>query len=93
MESNDKSSVDMKKLSELRQGAVVLDPIQKAAANPRSRSLAIRGKCYECQGCDADPCWQWRVGNCDITGCSLHPLRPYQGKLGTPTPAALRQDA
>jgi hypothetical protein len=36
-------------------GSPTLDPIQRAAANPTSRALAIAAKCYDCQGCDADP--------------------------------------
>jgi len=45
--------------SDTRRGPTV-DPITKAKNKPQSRQLAINAKCYECQGCDADPCWQWR---------------------------------
>lgn len=66
-----------------------LDPLEKAKANPRSRSLAIKAKCYDCEGRDSDPCWKWRVGNCQITGCPLWPVRPYQRLAGNPVPASL----
>jgi len=38
-----------------------VDPITKAKNKPTSRKLAINAKCYECQGSDADRCWQWRA--------------------------------
>ncbi len=55
-----------------------LDPIQRAAANPTSLSLAIRAKCYDCVGQDADANWQRRVGTCSCTTCPLHHVRPYR---------------
>ena len=66
------------------------DPIQKAKANPNSLRLAINAKCYDCQGQDADPCVEWRIGNCEIPDCPLYPVRPYKHLLGKPVPASLR---
>lgn len=53
-----------------------LDPLQKAAKNPTSRSLAIRAKCYDCVGQNVDPGWHRRVRECEITSCPLWPFRP-----------------
>lgn len=55
-----------------------LDPIERLATNPTSLRLAINAKCYDCQGQDADPNWQRRVGECGCTTCPLHAVRPYQ---------------
>ncbi len=68
-----------------------LDPIQKVKKNPKSLRAAINGKCYECEGEDADPAFRWRIGNCAVgIGCPLYGLRPYQNQLGKPTPRSLR---
>jgi hypothetical protein len=64
-------------------------PAEAARQNPRSRRFAINAKCFDCQGGDADPCWQWRVGNCDISSCGLYPLRPHQRMAGKPVPPSL----
>lgn len=66
-----------------------LDPLEKAKRNPNSRKLAINAKCYECQGCNADPAVKWRIGNCEVEGCPLHPFRPYQNMLGRAMPVLL----
>ena len=66
------------------------DPIAKARAKPASLRLAITAKCWDCIGGDADPCPRWRIGNCAVTACPLHPQRPYQRYLGDPVPASLR---
>jgi hypothetical protein len=55
-----------------------LDPMEKARRNPTSRALAIAAKCWDCQGGNADPGVRRRVGECSITRCPLHPVRPYQ---------------
>ena len=73
-----------------RKAVSVLDPIERAKTEPKSLRRAINAKCYECQGEDADPSWQWRVGNCEIPDCPLWPHRPYQKQKGLPTPARLR---
>jgi hypothetical protein len=66
-----------------------LDPTEKARRNPKSRSLAINAKCYDCEGRDSDPCVNWRIGNCKVPRCPLYPVRPYQHLHGTPTPPSL----
>lgn len=68
-----------------------LNPIEKAQADPKSKTKAIAGKCWDCQGGDADPGPRWRIGNCNIPHCSLYPVRPYQSQHGKPAPLALRQ--
>lgn len=68
---------------------VRLDPIQKAAADPKSKTKAIAGKCYDCEGRDSDPHWRWRVGNCGVKGCALWPVRPYRRMEGKPVPPSL----
>jgi hypothetical protein len=66
-----------------------LTPVERALAKPKSKTLAIKATCWQCQGGDADPCWQWRVGNCEIPSCPLYAHRPHQRHLGAPTPASL----
>lgn len=66
-----------------------LNPIESARRNPASRAAAIRAMCWTCQGCDADPGVQWRVGNCQITECPLWPHRPWKAQRGKPMPVAL----
>ena len=56
----------------------VLDPLEKAAANPRSLRLAINAKCFDCEGGNADPAVQRRIGTCEIRTCPLWTVRPYQ---------------
>ena len=64
-------------------------PMERREENPESRRLAMEAMCYQCQGEDADPCWQWRVGNCEVKHCALWDLRPHQRLYKTPTPKAL----
>ncbi len=64
-------------------------PVERALDDPTSKSKAIVAKCWDCQGGDADPCVSWRIGNCTIKACPLHPVRPHQRLFGTPTPKAL----
>jgi hypothetical protein len=54
-----------------------LNPLERAAKNPRSAKLAIHAKCYDCQGGDADPGIRARIRECSVTRCPLHPHRPY----------------
>lgn len=54
------------------------NPIERAKRNPRSLRLAVNAKCYDCQGRDADPGVKRRIGRCEISNCSLYPVRPYQ---------------
>ena len=69
---------------------VYLNPLEKSREKPTSKVLAIKAKCWQCQGEDADPCWKWRVGNCEIPDCGTFLHRPYQNLAGSPIPAALR---
>jgi hypothetical protein len=59
-----------------------LDPIAKAQANPHSRTLAIRAKCWSCCGAGADgqKVTRTSISTCPVTVCPLHPVRPYQDK-------------
>lgn len=65
------------------------NPLQRAAENPTSRTLAIAAKCFDCQGGDADPAWRWRIGNCTTVACPLVPVRPYRHLEGTDTPKVM----
>lgn len=56
-----------------------LDPIEKARQNPKSLRKAINGKCWDCQGGNADPGTRARIRDCTAT-CTLNPVRPYQAK-------------
>ena len=81
------------RIREMREAGIEperLDPMQKASRNPQSLRKAIDAKCWDCQGQDADPGVKWRVGNCQILDCPLHPVRPWRHLEGTAVPAALR---
>ena len=67
-----------------------MNPLEKSRANSKSWAAAIRAKCWQCQGEDADPNWQWRVGNCEIPDCGTYLRRPYQDMKGTKIPPSLR---
>jgi hypothetical protein len=54
------------------------NPLDEALARPKSRVLAIRAKCWDCEGRGADPGWQRRVRECVVESCPLWHLRPYQ---------------
>ena len=91
---HNKSRIDpaKRKLDEMHAAGIKLkhlDPIEKAKKNPNSLRSAINAMCYDCQGKDADPCVEWRIGNCQIVACTLFPHRPYQHLEGSPTPKAL----
>lgn len=64
-------------------------PAERAALNPRSAKLAIAAKCWDCVGADSDPNPRWRIGNCPVTRCALHPQRPHQAMSGRPVPPSL----
>ena len=55
-----------------------LNPYERALKNPNSRALAIRAKCWDCEGRGADPGWQQRVRTCVVEDCPLYHVRPYQ---------------
>lgn len=56
-----------------------LNPIEKARKNPKSLRMVINAKCFDCT------CGQRvEITHCPVTGCSLYPVRPYQGKRDQP---------
>lgn len=58
---------------------VQLNPAQRAAKNPTSRSLAIAAKCYDCTGgSNADGGYRRCIRECPSTRCALYAFRPYQ---------------
>ncbi len=57
-----------------------LDPIEKTRANQTSLRLAINGKYWDCIGAGADPNPRSSIMGYAIMDCTLHPVRPYQGK-------------
>ena len=77
------------KANKARREQKLRDPLTVAKLKPTSMRAAINAKCYDCEGRNYDPAWQWRVGNCTIPECPLYNLRPYQEKEGTPTPTTL----
>lgn len=72
----------------------VLDPLEKARANPRSLKLAIRAMCWQCEGGFADPGVRQRVGLCPNAQCPLWNHRPWQKKAdGASADAGLEDEA
>ncbi len=67
----------------------IYDPIERAKRNPKSLRAAIDGKCWDCQGRNADPAPRWRIGNCECADCTLYPVRPYQSRHKSKMPIAL----
>jgi hypothetical protein len=55
-----------------------LTPVERARLNPTSRKLAIAAKCYDCSGGGIDPGVVERIRDCNVSGCPLRPVRPYQ---------------
>lgn len=55
--------------------AKVLDPIEKAKQNPKSKVLAIRAYCWDCAGGV-----KAEVTACPSSSCPLWLHRPWQGK-------------
>ena len=52
-----------------------LNPTEKALKNPTSLRFAINAKCFDCV------CGQkLEIKHCEMTDCSLWPVRPYQDK-------------
>ena len=100
MSSNiDRLAAAREKAAQIRQAhkeagiAIVrLNPIEKLKAHPKSMRASINAMCWRCQGEDADPSVQWRIGNCLCTDCALWGFRPHQHTQGAPTPFSLQQD-
>ncbi|KVP75392.1 hypothetical protein WJ96_06415 [Burkholderia ubonensis] len=73
------------KMRELRASGwkpVHRNPVEQAEANPKSLKAAIKAFCWTCVGADADPGAKFRVRDCSVTRCSLHPHRPWQAVKG-----------
>lgn len=81
---------DLKTVSGSNRKERIYDPLKRAKLNPKSLRAAVDAKCWECQGCDADPAPRWRIGNCEIPNCPLYSIRPYQSKYGKQLPKFLR---
>ena len=67
---------------------VVKDPLQRLADLPTSLRRAVTARCWQCEG-NEDPGVKWRIGNCLVTDCALHAVRPYQAQQGRPMPKVL----
>ena len=61
-----------------KKGSINIDPLGRAALNPKSLRKAINAMCFDCQGGNADPGVTQRIRTCEIPTCPLHPVRPYQ---------------
>lgn len=57
---------------------VYRDPIEKAIADPTSKTKALKAKCWECVGAGDDPGAKQTIGECTSFDCPLWPHRPYQ---------------
>ena len=75
-----------KKLAEMREQGfkpVILNPRDKAKANPTSLKYAIRAHCWECVGADGNENAKLLVKQCGLEDkCSLWPHRPWQDLKG-----------
>lgn len=68
------------KLDQMRADGVkvkILNAIEKARRNPASKALAMKGRCWQCEGIE-DPGTVERIAACAIKRCALNPLRPHQ---------------
>jgi len=61
-------------------GSTGKTPHEVALARPQSKAAAVRAKCWDCEGGDADPGWKQRVRDCVVAGCPLWHVRPYRGR-------------
>jgi len=57
-----------------------LTPTERAARNPKSKTMAIKAMCYECSGAQTN-----EIKYCSSTKCPLYYLRPYQDKAKSNT--------
>ena len=63
-------------LEKIKKGEIKrLNPMEKAAANPKSMRLAINANCYDCCGRDN---WVKRTRECHIFDCPFYQLRPHK---------------
>lgn len=72
----------MRELRESGWKPVHRNPVEQAEANPKSVKAAVKAFCWTCVGADADPGAKFRVRDCTVTRCSLHPHRPWQNVKG-----------
>lgn len=61
---------------------VMLNPVEKAKANPGSLKMAIKAHCWTCSGAGADPGTRLHVRDCKVLTCCLWPHRPWQTAKG-----------
>lgn len=61
---------------------VVLNPVEKAKANPGSVKMAVKAHCWTCSGAGADPGVKLQVRDCGVKTCNLWPHRPWQTAKG-----------
>ena len=54
-----------------------MTPIERLAERPTPGN-AIKAKCYDCQGRDADPHVRQRIAACECPDCPLFAFRPYR---------------
>jgi hypothetical protein len=66
------------KAKRLLKKVIRLDPVGRAALNPKSLRKAVNACCWQCQGEGHDPGVNDRIRHCEIVSCALHPVRPYQ---------------
>jgi hypothetical protein len=69
------------KLAQMRADGIEverLSPTEKALADPKSRSKAIRATCFECLGGEECPNVRREVGRCTAFDCALWHMRPYR---------------
>lgn len=78
----EKARVAAKALRELGITPERLDPIAKAAANPKSLRAAVNAKCWDCVGAGADPNPRRLIREC-LAGkaCPLWSVRPYINRM------------
>lgn len=63
--------------------------LERAEKYPTKKNR-IAVKCWQCQGEYADPCVDWRIGNCELEDCGIWPERPHQRLQGTQIPKSLQ---
>jgi hypothetical protein len=62
---------------------IVLNPVEKAKANPGSVKMAVKAHCWTCCGAGADPGVKLHVRDCSVKSCNLWPHRPWQNAKGS----------
>ncbi len=62
---------------------IILNPVEKARANPGSVKMAVKAHCWTCCGAGADPGVKLHVRDCGVKSCNLWPHRPWQNAKGS----------